>query len=307
MDVAAVEKCLAGGVIGFRSSRDVLRVSGGDAAEYLQGQLSQDVHGLVVGSSKPTLLLKPQGHLDAWMRITRLAENEFVLDIDADYGDQAHDRLTRFAIRVDLLVEVETMPMVAVRGPQADRALADGIAGWVLEPLWSDSVGFDLLGGHGEMPAGVNEGPPTGFDLARILCGAPAMGSEIGGSTIPASVGVVDRAVDFNKGCYVGQELVARIDSRGAATPFKLRGVEIGSGGANPGDELIDDGQVVGHITSVADRRDKQIGLALVKRAVEIPADLGLGSPNQNEARAVRVVSLPFPLEGTSVNNSGET
>jgi len=297
IDVAAVERSLVDGVVAFRSTRDVVLVSGSDAAEYLQGQLSQNVQGLAVGDSKPTLLLKPQGHLEAWMRLTRLADDYFALDIDHGFGDAARERLVRFAIRVDLAVEAKPMPMVAVRGVHAEQSRHLDTRAWKLQPLWSDGNGYDLLGEGAEIPSGVDEGSREAFELFRIICGAPAMGSEITDSTIAAAVGVVEQAVDFEKGCYVGQELVARIDSRGASTPFKLRGLLMPHLGVEVGDQVVRAGEVVGHVTSVAETSRAAVGLALLKRSVDVPGELMIKVSSGADDVAARAMELPLSLD----------
>ena len=102
------------------------------------------------------------------------------------------------------------------------------------------------------------------------------MGHELDESTIPAEVGpwVIERSVSFTKGCFVGQELVARIDSRGGNVPRHLRGVVLGANVLPPvGAELVVDGEVRGTLTSVGESLDLRapIALALVHRSVEPP------------------------------------
>jgi tRNA-modifying protein YgfZ len=99
-------------------------------------------------------------------------------------------------------------------------------------------------------------------EVARLRAGWPQMGAEIiPGETIPAETGVVDAAVSFTKGCYPGQELVERMDSRGAAAPRSLRSVIVPEG-TRPGDDYIVDGQTAGRVTSVVG----EVALALVRR-----------------------------------------
>jgi tRNA-modifying protein YgfZ len=103
-------------------------------------------------------------------------------------------------------------------------------------------------------------------EAARIEAGWPAMGSEIvPGETIPAETGISEAAVDFKKGCYPGQELVERMDSRGADAPRRLRILDVEEG-AKPGDRIELDGRDVGVLTSVAGHR----ALGYVKRGVDL-------------------------------------
>ncbi len=110
--------------------------------------------------------------------------------------------------------------------------------------------------------------PSDAHEAARVAAGWPRMGVEIvPGETIPAVTGVVPVAVNFTKGCYPGQELVERMDSRGADAPKSLRIVDVDSGAA-PGDPLVVDGVEVGTITSVSPAGTQALGF--VKRGHDV-------------------------------------
>jgi len=224
------------------TDREVVRVSGPDALTYLQGQMSQDLLPMAIGDRRWTFLLQPTGKVDVLARVERVADDAFVFDIDAGWGDALVARLNRFKIRVK--VEVEPLPW---------RVLC--VVG-----------GRDVVGPDPEPPAGVREGTAAELEAARVGDGWPAMGVEIEpGETIPAETGVIDVAVDFRKGCYPGQELVERMDSRGASAPRSLRVLDVAAE-ARPGDPIEHDGQQVGVLTSVADG----VGLGYVKRGVDV-------------------------------------
>ena len=258
--------------------RDVVRVEGPDAATYLQGQLSQDVERLDVGASAWTFALQPQGKVDAWFRITRVADDAFEGDVDAGAGEALLGRLQRFLLRTKAELTLSTVPMVAVRGASTVD-VPDGAR--ALDPAWPGVDGVDLLGTD-RLPAGVDEWTPQDLERARIEAGVPAMGAELTEATIPAEAGVVERSVSFTKGCFTGQELVARIDSRGGNVPRHLRGV-VAEGELAPGSELVVDGKVVGQVTSSVPGR----ALAYVTRAVEPPAVA------QVDGGSVEIVALP--------------
>jgi tRNA-modifying protein YgfZ len=136
----------------------------------------------------------------------------------------------------------------------------------------------------------------------RIAAGIPRMGAElIPGVTIPAEAGqaIIDRSVSFTKGCYTGQELVARIDSRGGNVPRQLRGLildpAIGPDGAPPPEaEIVVDGSVVGRVTSIAwsPERARVVALGSVARAVEPPAEATVRHPGGD--LAAQVTTLPM-------------
>ena len=225
--------------------RDVVQVSGPDAASYLQGQVSQDLRPVAVGHTAFTFLLQPTGKVDVLARVWRTADEVFVLDTDAGFGEVLVARLNRFRIRVKAEVAMLPWRCLAVRGDSASD-----VAGVVDGALPSWGGGVDLLGPDPQPPAGVERGSAEQLSAARIDAVWPQMGAEIvPGETIPAETGITDLAVSFTKGCYPGQELVERMDSRGATAPRRLQRVRVAD--------------AVGHITSQAG----EWALAYLKRS----------------------------------------
>jgi folate-binding protein YgfZ len=229
----------------WRVPRDFVRVSGPDAQAFLQGQLSQDVDTLQPGSTRLSFLLQPGGKVDAFVRVSCIAQEAYLLDVDSGWGDAVVDRLQRFKLRTKA-------DIARVGGGQCIAELHDGV---VVEEIIDD---IDVEGVPGDLEE---------YEVLRIKAGMPAMGHEIDDSTIPASLGqpVMEAAVSFTKGCYTGQELVARMDSREASAPTKLVGFV---GAAAAGDPVHVDGREVGRITSAA----RGVALALVRRDVAVPA-----------------------------------
>jgi len=260
-----------GDVVAAWFERDVVRVWGPDAVSFLQGQLSQDVAALAVGSAAWSLLLDPSGKLVAWVRVRRTADDEVLLDVDAGWSEAVLQRLNRFRIRVQCeLEELPAQRMVSVRGDAADRvegALVPAGAG-------AGVVGYDLVGADPVEPDGVVFDADA-VEARRIAAGVPAMGAELDDSVIAAEMGqwFVEDSVSWTKGCYTGQELVARVDSRGSNTPRRLRAVAL-TAPASPGDELVDaEAKVVGVVTSVFGTA----ALARVARSLVPPADVTIG------------------------------
>ncbi len=271
-----------------RLERDIVRVSGPDAATYLQGQLSQDVQSLPNDACAYTFVLQPQGKVDAWFRITRLAEDSFVCDVDAGYGSVIVTRLLRFKLRVKVDIELLPWQFVAVRGVASSDIDGAALGASISAPVtWGGTQGVDLLGPAVALPAGVGAGDADAYETWRVAVGMPAMGPELDESTIPAEAGVVDISVSFTKGCYTGQELVARVDSRGNRTPRKLRRVVLPPGlQAAPGATLsAEDGHEVGVLTSVGG----PFALAYLRREVEPPATVTLAG------HSVNIELLPTP------------
>jgi len=277
--------------------RDFIRVVGPGALTFLQGQLSQQVE-IPVGASAWSLLLQPQGKVVALLRLSRMGDEEYVLDTEGGWAAAVVERLNRFKLRVKADIEVvEGWECLAVRGPRAHEVAPGGVAA-----DWPGFAGVDLIGPAGEVepPAGVRVCSHAAYELARIESGVPVMGRELDESTIPAEAGIVDLAVSFTKGCYTGQELVARIDSRGGNVPRRLRGVVVLDDGPLPPPGTIvhaggpEAGKDVGVLTSVARsvRLGGPVALAYVRRAVEPPAEVELRWDGDT-ARA-QVLALPL-------------
>jgi folate-binding protein YgfZ len=294
-DVTADYLALRQDVGAVRLRRDVIRAHGRDAVTYLQGQLSQDLGSLAVGDSTRAFLLEPQGKVVAWVRVTRTADEELVLDLDAGFAAPALERLERFKIRTDCTFEPFDWGCVAVRGPKTETVRADSLA---LAAGWPGLEGVDLLGPDVAIPENVRECGVDAYDAVRIEAGVPAMGAEITEATIPHEVGrwVVDGSVSFTKGCYTGQELVYRIDSRGGNVPRRLRGIVVGTNVLPPtGAEVMSGGKAVGTLTSVGESLERRapVALALVHRSVEPPADVELAWAGADGVPA-RVEDLPL-------------
>ena len=242
--------------------RDVIRMTGPDASTYLHGQLSQATGSLAVGESTWSFLLQPTGKVEVLLRVWRVADESFVLDTDAGFGEVMTARLNRFKIRVKAEIEPLDWTCLALRGGPVDRSSVSGsVVGW--------GGGVDVLGADVKPPDGLAEGSAEDYADARIAACWPAMGAEIvPGETIPAETGVVAEAVSFTKGCYPGQELVERMDSRGASAPRHLVVLQRGAADVVGGDAVLD-GSAVGVITSVG---TSQV-IARVRRNVTVSAE----------------------------------
>lgn len=302
MTLAEDAAALRTGVGGVVTDREVVEVAGPDAATFLQGQLSQDVAALAEGGSAWTFVLHPDGKVAVWGRVTRLGPERFVLDVDGGAGEALVARLTRFKLRVDATIERVDWTVVAIRGPESPAVdVGDAVTA---DPAWPAVTGVDLLGPDVGLPTGVRACDPAALDALRIEAGVPAMGAELDDHTIPAEAGVVERSVSFTKGCYTGQELTARIDSRGGNVPRHLRGLVLAGEGDGAGDlvppagaEILVAGDVVGTVTSAApSAAGGAVALGYVKRAVEPPTAATVrwdGGELGGEVRALPLLPLP--------------
>lgn len=274
--------------------RDVVRVHGPDAVVYLQGQLSQDITALAIDESAPSLLLQPTGKVDAWLRVTRLGDDDLLLDVEAGYGDAVHARLRRFKLRTKAELEPARWSGVALRGPgAADIEVPRGALG--LAAHWPGVGGVDLLSSGELALAGVPLVDRSALEALRIECGVPAMGAELTEATIPAEAGqwLIDASVSFTKGCYTGQELVARVDSRGGNVPRPLRGLRIDGEPVPVGAEVLAGGAVVGSVTSSGHSPALgAIALAVVGRGTEIGTPVDIRWPDGTAAGTLAALPL---------------
>jgi len=255
----------------IRDQRQAIIAEGPDALAFLQGQLSQDLDALAPGEASWSLVLHPQGKISAWFRITRVTNDRFVLDLDAGWADEVLTRLNRFKLRTDIDITLAPWSSATIVGPGADDLVVDGVEHDMITS-WAGVPVRDIFGSSLGDVAG-DELTSDGFQALRIEAGVPKMGVELNQSTIPAAAGIVEQSVSFTKGCYTGQELVARIDSRGNNVPKRLLSVVLAGDAVPPADSPVVAGDAtLGAITSASysSHLDAVVGLAYISRAGEV-------------------------------------
>lgn len=238
---------------------EVVAVDGPDSGVFLQGQLSQEVVA-IAGPSVWSFLLAPTGKVDAWMRVHRLDADHHLLEVEEGHGDAVVARLRRFLLRTDATIsDPVTWTSLAVRWDPSSVRVGVGADHSLVSPVVAPGdAGIDVLLAPGEtsmieMP----QVPAASLERHRIAHGVPRLGAELGPDTIPAEAGqwVIDASVSFTKGCYTGQELVARVDSRGAQVPRPVRLLRVDDPGVvEIGAAVWVDGERRGTVTSVAPR-----------------------------------------------------
>ncbi len=304
---------------GFAAARDVVRLEGPEARSYLQGQCSQDVTSLAVGEAAWALVLSPQGKVDALARVVATGDDELVLDVDAGAGDALVARLARFRLRTKVTIERVGWEVVSVRrrGRPGDAVPSfPGVAappgGVAVTVAWPGWAGVDVLGPAGAgggrrswLPPGVPWVDPAVAEVGRIEAGVPRAGAEVGPRVIPAELGVVDRTVSFTKGCYTGQELVARLDARGSNVARHLRRLVVpgGRAGGGEGAALVGgtvcsaEGDEVGTVTSAGavPGSGDVVALAFLHRRVAPPASVTVVAGNGPGAVGLPATALALP------------
>jgi folate-binding protein YgfZ len=236
-------------------------VRGRDAAEYLQRMVSNDVAGLAPGSSCEALLLTAKARVIAPLVVLRRAEDDFLLLTEPELGERVRAELLRSRFAAKATVEPEEHRSTLVLGGDP----ADGIPTLAYGEPAVEVVDAEVAG---------EPVPADELELLRIRARTPAWGREIDDRVMPAEAGFVEGAVSLTKGCYPGQEPIARLHYRGHANR-SLRVLEIDSAEPPSYDaEVILDGKTVGRVTSAVREGDRVIALGYVRR--EVPDDASL-------------------------------
>jgi tRNA-modifying protein YgfZ len=246
-------------VVTAERPRAFVRVSGPDAEDYLQRMLSNDVAALAAGDACDALLLTAKARVIAPLVVFRRSNDDFLLLTEPELGERVRAELTRmrFAAKAEIEPEEHSSTLIFDEQPQGGiRNTEYGRAAWEL--LDADVDGERVAADE--------------LERLRIEARTPRYGREIDDRVLPAEAGLVERAVSMTKGCYPGQEPIARQHHRGKVNRT-LRVLEVEEDAA-PETELTRDGKVVGRITSVADG----VALAYVRTEVEDGAVLTLGS-----------------------------
>lgn len=205
--------------------RDVIDVSGADALSFLHSQLANDINSIDVGNTVHSLLLEPTGHLVALVRIVRHSDDLLTIDVERGYGEIVVKRLSKFVLRAKVVMSIGTKGVRAFRGDNARDVLKDAtsLSCVLARPWWDDANAIDVIGDVHDMPMVGLRSDISTLDVIRVDAGWPSLGVDIKPGDIPAATGVVAATVSFTKGCYPGQELVERMDSRGTVAPVVIR------------------------------------------------------------------------------------
>ena len=244
------------------AARGLLVVKGPEAAEFLQGQLTNDVEALEPGDGTYAALLDRKGHMQADMRVLRPGdEMELLLDLEPEGLEAAlrHLQMYKIGREVEVSDESGAHSLVSLIGPRSveiagtaalpENACETTTVGSAQCVAVGTAEGIDLIFASAErdrvldalLSAGAVEVSAEAAEILRIEAGRPRFGAEMGTATMPAEAGIVEQAVSFTKGCYIGQETVARLHYKGKPNRH-LRGLRF-SAPARPGEPLRDAGR----------------------------------------------------------------
>ncbi len=293
-----------------RSERAKLVVAGSDAVEFLQGQLTNEVEALAPGAGCYAALLDRTGHVQADMRVLRLGDEEVWLDMEAEAADVVVRHLSTYRIgrQVEIAEPDPELSILSVLGPGAGELAGNG----PLSPehahreLERDGIGcravatdlgIDLIFAAAKaedvagalVASGAEQVSEAAAEIVRVESGRPRFGREISTRTLPQEAGIDGRAVSFTKGCYIGQETVARLHYKGKPNRH-LRGLRLEAPVA-AGDPIVLEDRELGQIgTAVVSPANGPIALAVIRREAEPGAQVEVG---ENRVGA-QVVDPPF-------------
>ena len=252
--------------------RDVVIISGEDAPEYVQTQITQDVMSLPRGRSRWSYVLTPKSEIEAIVRVTKTLDG-LVLDAAHGHGDRVRKRLDGPLFRMDVSFTQGTWPGIAWRGEGADEVEGDAT---ILAALpWDGVNAVDEVGPHVRPPPDIAPLTLDELEAVRIAAAWPSE-PEIGEKVTPAMTGIVGDTVSFDKGCYTGQEFVARVHHRDAVPPRRLVTVAFDPGsGVLVGADIEADGEIVGVLTSVSITAG--IALGYCKRSISAGGHVQIG------------------------------
>jgi folate-binding protein YgfZ len=285
--------------------RGVVRAEGKDAESHLHAVLSQDLVDIPVGSSRYALLLTPKARVLADPRVIRTDSEGFLLDVEPEAAERLASTLVRYRLRaaVEITRADDAWVVIAVVGPTTDAtvrvALGDvpaedegaGIYAHDVFALRCAPIGvprIDLIVPTARateltdrlVAAGAHQIGPDTLEALRVEAGLPRLGAELDERWMPAESGVVDRAVSFDKGCYIGQEPVTRLHRRGHANRSPRRLVPAAP--VRVGDPIMADDKEVGVVTSAvgAPWLATPLAIGIVRVAIQAGTPVTIGDPS---------------------------
>jgi folate-binding protein YgfZ len=284
------------------SARAKLRVTGADRLRFLNGQITNDLRKAKETVAIEACVLNAKGKVNAHIFIAALGES-LLIDAEQELRETLRERLERYVIADDVQIEDVTdkfslFHVVTAEPPASGSgrivsAFRFAETGW---DIWNDSAHHDAV--RHELASAYLFIDSAAADVMRIEQGLPRWGCELTDEIIPVEANLEQRAIDYQKGCYIGQEVISRIKMSGQTNKRLCGLISLNNTPLKPGMKLVApsaSGKEAGWITSAArsQRLGKEIGLAYVKRGFNNPAT-NLNALSPDAAMPIEVVSLPF-------------
>lgn len=295
-----------------RDERVILSVKGPEAADYLQGQLTNDIEAIEPGHGCYAALLDRKGHLQSDMRVLRVSDDEIWVDVEASAADAVFRHLNMYKIGREVSVEKSGRKILSLVGPASLEVLGTSpgdeyrstpatIAGAECLVVATD-LGLDVICGEEDAAAVRTElesrkavpVSAAAVEILRVESGRPRFGAEMNEKNMPAEAGIVEQAVSFTKGCYIGQEPVARLHYKGSPNRH-LRGLRF-DGPVSTGDPVRLGDRELGSVgTAVLSPATGSIGIAILRKEAEPGVTVEVG--DADSPSSAEVVELPFREE----------
>jgi tRNA-modifying protein YgfZ len=280
------------------SARAKLRLTGADRVRFFNGQTTNDLRRARAEATQESCVLNAKGHLNAHLFLFAIP-NDIWIDADQELREQLRLRLERYVIADDVVIEdmtdqfalfhvlADAEPKIAGAKfcPQSRRL---GSEGW---DLWVESAGAEKT--RNVLAADYRAMDESEWEVLRVENGIPRWGRELTPEIIPPEANLQVHAIDYEKGCYIGQEVISRMKMSGQ-TRQRLCGLTSETA-LVPGMELRAETKMVGRLTSAvfSKRMNMHIALAIIKRGYT-EADTSLVAVADGAETAVRIVTLPF-------------
>ncbi|HEY6153666.1 MAG TPA: glycine cleavage T C-terminal barrel domain-containing protein [Candidatus Udaeobacter sp.] len=282
------------------SARAKLRVTGTDRFRFLNGQITNDLRKASETNAIEACVLNAKGKINAHIFVAALGET-FLIDAERELGEMLRARLERYVIADDVQIEEitdefalfhvfteEPPPSISGRIVSARRFITPG---W---DIWSDSARHDSV--RDELLSTYLSIDSAAANVMRIEQGLPRWGAELTDEIIPIEANLEERAIDYQKGCYIGQEVISRIKMSGQTNKRLCGLISVNDTPLEPGMKLFApsaSGKEAGWITSASHGQRGEIALGYVKRGFNNPGT-NLNALSSDAAIPVEVVSLPF-------------
>ena len=285
------------------STRAKLRITGTDRFRFLNGQITNDLRNASETAAIEACVLNAKGKLDAHIFIAVGGES-FLIDAEPALRETLRERLERYVIADDVQIEDVTdefslFHVLAEASPQPEHGRIFSVQRFATPgyDIWSDPARHDAV--HDELASGFLFVDSAAAEVMRIEQGLPRWGRELTDNIIPIEANLEGRTIDYEKGCYIGQEVISRIKMSGQTNKRLCGLVSLNDKPLQQGMKLAapSSGKEVGWITSATRSEDlgKEIALGYVKRGFNnLGTTLNALPPDAAGAVPVEVVSLPF-------------
>jgi len=282
------------------SARLKLRVTGGDRLRFLNGQITNDIRKATEANAVEACVLNAKGKMDAHLFVHANAES-FLLDADPALQSSLQARLERYIIADDVEIkdftaQLSIFHVISANAPAitspaqivaANRFGGDGY------DLWCEATQRDQIAS--ELRSGFRFCDDECSEILRIEQGIARWGRELTNEIIPVEANLEQRCIDYEKGCYIGQETISRMKMSGQRNKQLCGLVSLNNAALTPGMRLVaTDGKDVGWITSASQKNEREIALGFVKRGFNSVGSRIDAVSAENARLPVEVVDLPF-------------